>query len=160
MPHKTIVHLPLSVGGTLLTSAANTQHDDYVEAIRRYRVHGVADLVLCDDAYFGTTEERWAVRQAERYKQPCVTQYSQRVPHYFSVHCLNFDEVPNRSLEPFWRILDEVQKSTHPPRAPAPSHPRPTSHDVLWWVAALVAALVCGFGTVWLGAVLWRFFVN
>jgi hypothetical protein len=155
---RKIIHLPLSVGGTLLIVAPISQRQQYTEAIALYQEHAPGNIVICEEAYEGTVEERWHVRQAERYHQQCTTPYTHRNVHCFSVHCVNIDEVPNRSLALFWRILGETLHDQHL----SPPVPRPHSRlpDALGCLAAVVVGLTIVVGCAWVSTLLWRYFVK
>lgn len=138
MNKPNLIHLPPSVGGTFITALPRQFRTSYEEAIRRYT--GPARLVLCDQAYIGTEQEKARMRQCVALHRPCAVEYSRPLPHCFSVHCLNINELPQRSLEPFWRILDAInEEALH---AQVGRQGTPTEEASAWFIGAFCACVV------------------
>jgi hypothetical protein len=98
--HNTLIHRLLGHGGTLWTTAKNSERPAYEEALRRYQ--GPAQIVVCEEAYFPTGK-------ADVVWGPISSGPLQRLVDRFSVHVLNGEELPDLTMTPFYHLLQQVR---------------------------------------------------
>jgi hypothetical protein len=156
-----LIHLPPSVGGTLLVATPTRYRAHYDTALRRY--HGPARLVLCEEAFRGTPQEMERMHRCLAMGTVCAAPYSEPLPGHFSLHCLNTIVLPKRELAAFWRILDHVQAEAHRNALAAAGMTPPTGmtpqETMTWFCLALTACAVSVVAWVLLGA-LWQYITS